>query len=52
MLTLLTIIGAVMTQVFGAILDDSEMRGMIIIFIFFLYPAIKEDMHRWYQRNI
>ena len=47
MLTFLTIIGAVMTQVFGYILDDSEMRGLIVIFIMFLYPAIKEDLHRW-----
>ena len=47
MLTFLIIIGAVMTQVFGYILDDAEMRGLIIIFIMFLYPAIKEDLHKW-----
>lgn len=47
MRTFLIIIGAAMTQVFGYLLDDSEMRGLIFIFILLLYPAVKEDLHKW-----
>lgn len=52
MLTLFLIFGGLITIILGNVFDDAEMRGFVIYFIILLYPAIKEDMHRWCRRNI
>lgn len=43
MLTLLCIFGFIMTQVFGNITNDAEIRGIGLYFILLAYPAIKQD---------